>query len=366
MEPIRRSRRTFLSRACLETLESRKLLSTTYYVSPAGNDGNSGTKTSPFATLEHAAGLAQPGTTVIAESGTYAGFSLGLGDNPVTGTAANPVIFEADPTAAPGSVVIDTIWTGFGETGTDAIRIEGAGNAYITVKGFTITNPSSTITGAGIHDDNGNFCTYEYNTVTGMGDWGIFTGFVSNSLFLNNICDASVNQHGMYVSNTCSYDTLQGNTCANNGGCGIHMNGDISEGSTGITTNNLIYDNIIYNNGAAHGGSGLDCDGIQSSTIEDNLFYNNHASGMSLYAGDASQGSTNNLIANNTWVTGNPGRFAINISAVDDTGTDASSGNIIFNNIIYGLDNNLHGAIEIDSASLFGTVSDHNLVYGAF
>ena len=39
---------------------------------------------------------------------------------------------------------------------------------------------------------------------------------------------------------------------------------------------------------------------MQNSPIENNLLYNNHASGISLYQIDAAAGSTNNVVVNNT------------------------------------------------------------------
>jgi Pel9A-like, right handed beta helix region len=44
---------------------------TTYYVSPAGNDNNSGSSAAPFQTLQKAANIVNPGDTVIVKNGTY-------------------------------------------------------------------------------------------------------------------------------------------------------------------------------------------------------------------------------------------------------------------------------------------------------
>jgi hypothetical protein len=44
---------------------------TTYYVAPLGDDGASGTETEPFASIQHAADLVDPGDTVIVEDGVY-------------------------------------------------------------------------------------------------------------------------------------------------------------------------------------------------------------------------------------------------------------------------------------------------------
>lgn len=44
---------------------------TTYFVAPAGNDGNPGTKALPFASIQKAQSLAAPGDTVFLRGGTY-------------------------------------------------------------------------------------------------------------------------------------------------------------------------------------------------------------------------------------------------------------------------------------------------------
>ncbi|RJG09483.1 right-handed parallel beta-helix repeat-containing protein, partial [Massilia cavernae] len=45
----------------------------TLYVSPAGSDGNSGTRSSPFRSIARASRSARPGTTVLVAPGSYAG-----------------------------------------------------------------------------------------------------------------------------------------------------------------------------------------------------------------------------------------------------------------------------------------------------
>ncbi|HSZ56970.1 MAG TPA: carbohydrate-binding protein [Tepidisphaeraceae bacterium] len=55
----------------IEALESRTLLSTTWYVSTSGNDSNSGAFSAPFHTIQHAASIAHWGDTVMIFGGTY-------------------------------------------------------------------------------------------------------------------------------------------------------------------------------------------------------------------------------------------------------------------------------------------------------
>jgi hypothetical protein len=63
--------RMALSRACVDTLEGRTLLSTTFFVSTNGNDSGAGTFAQPYRTIQRAASVANWGDTVDIEGGTY-------------------------------------------------------------------------------------------------------------------------------------------------------------------------------------------------------------------------------------------------------------------------------------------------------
>jgi hypothetical protein len=101
----------------------------TYYVSGNGNDNNSGLNpTQAFKTLQKAADLTQPGTTVLVMNGTY------QNDDPNSsvlsinhsGTANAWIHYKAAPGHRPKIKVRN--WTG--------IAVNGA--AYITIAGFTL------------------------------------------------------------------------------------------------------------------------------------------------------------------------------------------------------------------------------------
>ena len=90
---------------------------TTYYVATTGSDKNNGSKSSPFATFQHAMMSLQPSDTLDVESGSYAGFISGWDSTPassgdpygyIDGTAGNPITIQADPSAPAGSVIIDS------------------------------------------------------------------------------------------------------------------------------------------------------------------------------------------------------------------------------------------------------------------
>ncbi|HWE96270.1 MAG TPA: right-handed parallel beta-helix repeat-containing protein [Tepidisphaeraceae bacterium] len=72
----------------VERLEPRVLLSA-WYVATNGSDGNAGTLSSPFSTIQHAANLAQPGDTVYVRGGVYHQSVT----PPRSGTSSLPITF---------------------------------------------------------------------------------------------------------------------------------------------------------------------------------------------------------------------------------------------------------------------------------
>ena len=113
-------------------------------------------------------------------------------------------------------------------------------------------------------------------------------------------------------SNSGDRPIIRGNVSWGNRQCGIHMNGDVSQGGDGIISGALVENNVIFGNGRG-GGSGINCDGVQDSKIPNNLLYDNHASGISLYRIDGAAGSNGNSVINNTIVQAANARWAVNI-----------------------------------------------------
>lgn len=315
-----------------------------FYVSPTGNDSAAGTSAAPWKTLQHAADVVGPGDRVTARAGNYAGFYLDT-----SGTSVAPIEFFAEPGVLvnqPNPVRTD-----------QGINLENA--SWITIDGFEVSGMNR----AGVRTvgvDGSGFATNV--TIRNVkshdnGYWGIFTGFVNNLLIENNVTYGSVNEHGIYVSNSGDNPTIRNNESYNNRANGIHMNGDAEQGGDGIITGALVAGNKIYNNGVG-GGSGINMDGVQNSRIENNLLYNNHSSGISLYRIDGGGGSSGNVVVNNTVLEASNGRWALNIQS-------GSTGNTVRNNILLN-DHPSRGAVDISADSLSGFASDYNAVISRF
>ncbi len=311
-----------------------------YYVKNGGNDGLDGlTLATAWATLGHAADEVGPGDTVHVQNGSYQGFYL-----TTSGTAGSPITFKAE-----GSAVLIT-----GDNGTtpDGINLEGA--SHVVIDGFVVNNRGR----AGIRAVLGEFVTVRNCHAGYNGRWGILTGFVDDFTAEHNETHHSIAEHGIYVSNSGDRPILRGNHTHDNNFAGIHMNGDESQGGDGQITGALVEDNLVNGNGVGNGASGINMDGVSDSVVRNNLLYDNHASGISLYAIDGAEGSSGNLVVNNTIVMASNGRWAVNIR-------DGSTGNRIVNNVLYNL-HSFRGAITIDPASRPGFTSDYNAVISRF
>ena len=313
----------------------------TYYVAPppAGNNGNPGTSSAPWATLQYAADRVDAGDTVRVRAGDYVGANI-----TASGTAAQPIVFEADTGESP-AIIGDNPET------SDGFNLEGV--SYVVVQGFTINGRSR----SGIRAVECDHVTLRNNTTDQNGVWGIFTAFCDDLLIENNITSRSEEQHGIYVSNSGDRPVIRGNLVWGNSGNGIHMNGDVSQGGDGIISDALVEGNVIYDNGTS-GGSGINMDGVQDSLIRNNLLYDAHASGISLYQIDGGGPSTGNRLLNNTVLVASNGRWALNMQ-------DGATNNTVHNNILYN-GHSFRGSLDISADSLPGLDSDYNAVMDRF
>ncbi len=318
----------------------------TYYVATTGNDSAAGSTTSPWKTLQRAANRVTAGDTVIVRQGEYAGFVAGW-DTPRPGTVQAPITFRAEP---------EVYVTSRNNKTRDGIDLE-PGNHYWVLEGFNVNNADGSIQRAGIRVSGSHNVIVRHNNVKRCKNWGIFTSFAENVQIQRNCCSESRSEHGIYVSNSADNPVVQGNISWGNRGCGIHVNGDKTQGQDGIISNALVTGNVIHDNGKG-GGSGINCDGVQNAWIENNLLYNNHANGVSLFRIDGGGASIDNTVVNNTIVMASDSRWAVNIK-------NGSTGNKVYNNILLNA-NRSNGSINMTADSLDGLLSDYNIVMNRF
>lgn len=208
---------------------SLAVAATTYYVSPVGNDNNSGTWSSPLQTIQAAANRVNPGDTVIVRDGVYTtSKSTAVAYLKRGGTSSSPVTFKSEN---PGGAKLE----GRNNATTYGIIFD-ANVSYVNIQGFEISKFNQigvnigwthdiTLSGNHIHDI-GRKCT-----------------------------DTNTGSAGVYVSRS-SYITLTNNM--------LHDIGRYAPGENGCYPSNKYYQNHDH---------GLYIDGADNIRINSNTFY---------------------------------------------------------------------------------------------
>jgi len=307
-----------------------------YYVSNSGNDANTGLNlANAFLTIQHASDIIIAGDTVFVENGTYVGFDL----RNVNGTVGSPIVFKG----IGNSVLINQS----GPIRDDGINVENAD--YVVIDGFISNNMPGN--GNGIRLVLSDNCIVRNCVCDNNAERGIFTGFTDDITIEHNVCTNSIDEHGIYVSNSSDRPIIRFNECYGNNNIGIHMNGDLSEGGDGIISDALVYGNILHDN---NGAAGINMDGLQNPTVYNNLIYNNHSSqGIALFQADGAIVTIGAKIYNNTIIVPSDGRWGILVQSGANINTE------IYNNIII----NQHawkGCIAVEDTVQFK--SDYNIL----
>lgn len=309
---------------------------TGYYVSNAGNDNSSGlSPATPFLTLQYAADQVKEGDSVYVLDGTYKGFDI----REVYGTNEKQVVFK--------TLGEDALINEKGPNRNDGINVENC--SHIVIDGFTVNDMTGS--GNGIRVVVSDNCTVRHCRCDHNAERGIFTGFTNDILIEYNRCSNSVNEHGIYVSNSSDRPIVRYNECWGNNGTGIHMNGDLSMGNDGIISDAQLYGNYLHDNKKA---AGINLDGVLNPVIYNNVICNNHeAQGIALFNQDGAIVTHGAKIYNNTIIVPSDGRWGILLQDGAQENTE------IYNNIIL-TQHAWRGSISAEN--LTGLKSDFNLM----
>ena len=265
---------------------------TNYYVSNSGSNANNGlTPGTAFLTIQFASDLVSAGDTVFIADGTYGGFD----HRNTNGTLADPIVFIGQG----DNVILNQK----GPLRNDIVNIENAD--YIVIDNIIAND--ALINGNGIRVVLSDNCIIRNCSADNNAERGIFTAFTDDILIEHNVCTNSIDEHGIYVSNSSDRPIIRYNECYGNNNIGIHMNGDLSAGGDGIISDAEVYGNIIHNNNLA---AGINMDGLENPVVYNNLIYNNHfAQGIALFQQDGAIMTSGAKIFNNTIIVPSDGRW---------------------------------------------------------
>ena len=263
-----------------------------FYVAKNGSDSNSGSITSPWLTIQHAANSVTAGATVYVESGVYHE-SVNF---PSSGTASNPITFANYPEQTP---IIDG--TGLSVTGTQGL-INIVGQSYLTIEGFEIRNYTTKsanlvpagiwVTGSGtgvqlLNNDVHNITTGVEKTgnAFGIAVYGTETAPITQITISGNQVHnlKTGSSESVNVDGNVTYFTVNNNVIHDNdnigfdaiGGEGVGPSGH-DRASYGEVSGNTIYKISGIRNpgeGNSYDADGLYCDGCQYVVFERNLVY---------------------------------------------------------------------------------------------
>jgi hypothetical protein len=324
----------------------------TRYVSPAGSDSNDGlTPQTAWRQISWAASHVGPGAIVNIADGAYAGPVLIYN---LAGTQAAPVIFRATGNAA--------ILTGSGSTNNDNKNSIFIGSSsWITFHGLKVYSSLR----AGVRVSLSHHVTIQGCVFGNHQKWGIFTDYADDLSLLGNECYGSIDEHGIYHSNSSDRGVISGNWCHDNNASGIQINADPDfldpiggYVPDGISSYCVVERNFLQDNGVV-GGAAINLASVRNSVIRNNVIVNDawiNSTGIAMWdnAAGTQWGCKDNLVEHNTVAyASQKGRYAIGFM-------NGSTGNTIRNNVLRG---GRRGALSFTADSLSGLTCDYNVLY---
>lgn len=129
-----------------------------YWVGPSGSDQAAGTMEAPFATIEHALALAQPGTTITLLPGDYGAVDA----SGLAGTAELPIMIVGSGNPRPRI-----------DAGGAATAFDLTGSSHVIVSHLEITGAGDDAGGSGVRLHSGSHLTVHDCFVHDNGHWEI-------------------------------------------------------------------------------------------------------------------------------------------------------------------------------------------------
>src|SRR5436190_7986514 len=212
----------------------------TYHVAIGGSDAAAGSAAAPWATIQHAVDTVVPGDVITVHAGTFAGCRIES-----SGTQAAPCTLMSE---ALGAALINA--PGPRNRHQSHLEVEFFGTTIHDwiIDGFEVSGSAR----YGIDMRDVDRITVRRCNVHGSVVTGIFDGFANHPVYEDNESWQN-GEHGIYHSNSGDDGIIRNNRLHHNVGCGIHDNGDASQGGDGIISRMLIEKNTIWENGMGGG-----------------------------------------------------------------------------------------------------------------
>jgi len=269
------------------------------FVSPAGDDNNSGDQTAPLRTLSRAAELAKPGVQVRVADGTYEGKLL----TTASGTRDARIAYVADNKW--GAKIV-----GDGDKGAawrnngDYVDIVGFDVSGSTTDGLTFGGSFGRVVDNRVHNFTRGNCISTNNEGYTLHDIDV----IGNVAFG---CGKSELDHGIYVAHP-----------------------------RGVVSDNTSYDNTGYGIQCWHQCANLN--------ISHNLIFNNHEGGIVIGHDDDEDGLADGILVSNNIVVRN---LKDGIKESGETGKN----NRYLNNLVWG---NGDDSIALNTGTKSGTIAE--------
>jgi hypothetical protein len=364
----------------------------TFYVSTTGSDNNSGSYTSPWLTIQHAANTATAGATVYVEGGVY-NESVNF---PASGTASNYITFESYPgqLAVIDGTGVSCCSSNPASSGNETQGLINIVNqSYLTISGFEVRNYTTSkaaytpagvwITGAGtgvnlldnlVHNittssekDGNAFGIAVYGTSS--------TPITELTIRGNEVYDLKTGEsESVNVDGDVTYFTISNNVVHDNDNIGIDAIGFEGVGPSGYDrakygeiSGNTVYNISAINNpgeGDEYDADGLYCDGCEYVVFERNLVHNCDLN-MEAASEHKNHDSSYVTIRDNVFYDANTVGISIGGYASTVGGSDHV---VMVNNTLYNNNTRDQGAefqIQYHSGSSSGNIFENNIVYAA-
>jgi Bacterial Ig-like domain (group 3) len=277
-------------------------IGSTYYVSTSGSDSNTGTMSSPWLTIQHAANSVLAGATVYVLGGVY-NESVNF---PASGTASAPITFQSYPgeTAVIDGTGVSCCTSNPPSSGNETQGLINIVNqSYIIVSGFEIRNYTTSkaaytpagvwITGSGTGVQLLNNLVHNITTTSekngnafGISVYGTSQTPITELVISGNeVYDLKTGQsESVNVDGNVTYFKITNNLVHDNDNIGIDAIGYEGVGPVGYdeAMYGEISRNTVYNisgiknagEGDSYDADGLYCDGCAYVTFENNWVYN--------------------------------------------------------------------------------------------